>query len=445
MRPEIPLALTLLVENNPKIIEIYHLNLTTYVGLELVVATTRAEAVQLIGQQPFKLIIARAKMGKDDIAVPVAERIKECELTTPLFVIGHGIYPALVHGVLPGSLDLKGVVKGSAQALGITAQQMVEKKVEDYFEFPARLIEWINYPVVNVYTRDDLGLLDLVFPANKEIDRTLLKNLQTLCVDKLDRLQIVNQITAELVVRLEDKDLNPDEQIQAGASNHELISKKLMSIGINEETIAMAKKSMNALVGNVKKYPKLGSLLQRMLANKAGYLYRHTQIVTYVSLHIVRNIDWGTPEQEDKISFICFFHDIALENDKQAQIKSKDELRRAEFDTREKNLVEKHAQLAAELVHKYPHAPMGADQIIRQHHGVLNGAGFSDHFGANLSPMAIVFIIAEEFTRIIIQSEAALLNGHQSLNSRVMIQELKTTFPTARFQKIIDLLETITF
>jgi hypothetical protein len=134
-----------------------------------------------------------------------------------------------------------------------------------------------------------------------------------------------------------------------------------------------------------------------------------------------------------------------LENDKQAQIKSKDELRRAEFDTREKNLVEKHAQLAAELVHKYPHAPMGADQIIRQHHGVLNGAGFSDHFGANLSPMAIVFIIAEEFTRIIIQSEAALLNGHQSLNSRVMIQELKTTFPTARFQKIIDLLETITF
>ena len=75
MRPEIPLALTLLVENNPKIIEIYHLNLTTYVGLELVVATSRAEALQLIGQQPFKLIIARAKIGTDDIAVRVAERI----------------------------------------------------------------------------------------------------------------------------------------------------------------------------------------------------------------------------------------------------------------------------------------------------------------------------------------------------------------------------------
>jgi HD-GYP domain-containing protein (c-di-GMP phosphodiesterase class II) len=436
---EISLALTLLVENNPKIIEIYYLNLTTYVGLELIVAKTKADALQLIEQKPFKLIIARAKIGKDDIASPISDRIKECGLTTPLFVIGHGIYPIPNHGVLPGSLDLKGVVKGAAQALGITAQQMVEKKVEDYFEFPARLIEWINYPIVNVYRYDDLGLLDLVFPANKEIDRSILKDHETFFVDKLDRLQIVNQITSELVVRLEDKDLNPDEQIQAAASNHELVSKKLMSIGINEETIAMAKKSMDALSANVKKYPKLGTLLQRMLANKAGYLYRHTQIVTYVSLHIVRNIDWGTQEQEDKVGFICFFHDIALENDKQAKIKSKEELRQGEFDSREKNLVEKHAQLSAELVHKYPHAPMGADQIIRQHHGVLNGVGFSDHFGANLSPMAIVFIIAEEFTRIIVQSETDPLNG------RAMIRELKTTFPTARFQKIIDILETITF
>src|SRR5690606_3379837 len=131
------------------------------------------------------------------------------------------------------------------------------------------------------------------------------------------------QITAELVSRLEDKDLNPDEQIQAGVSNLEMLSKKLMSIGINEETLGLAKKGMDTLAQNVKKYPKLGSLLQRMLANQAGYQFRHTQIATYVALHIVRNIDWGNAEQEEKISFIAFFHDIALENDKQSKIKNK--------------------------------------------------------------------------------------------------------------------------
>jgi hypothetical protein len=36
---------------------------------------------------------------------------------------------------------------------------------------------------------------------------------------------------------------------------------------------------------------------------------------------------------------------------------------------------------------------------------MVNGIGFSDHFGANLSAMAIVFVVAEEFTRVILNKE----------------------------------------
>lgn len=429
------MALTLLVENNPKMIEIYLINLATYVGLEIVVAKNKTEALAQLEKQPFQLIISRAKIGAEDVAVPLAEVMIAKKLSIPLFVIGHGLYPALAHGTLPNGLDLRGVVKGAASALGITAQQMVEKKVEDYFPVPIRYFEWINYPLCNLFSKDG----QLVCGAMLKLDRTLIKGQESLYVSKLDRLQIVNQITSELVGRLEDKELNPDESIQAGASNLELVAHKLMKLGINEETIGLAQKNMLSLRRNVKSYPKLGNLLQRMLANQAGYLYRHTQIVTYISLHIVRNIDWGTPEQEDKIAFIAFFHDIALETDAQAKIHTKEELRTCKLESREKILVDKHAQLAAELVHKYPHAPMGADQIIRQHHGMLNGIGFSDHFGANLSPMAIVFVVAEEFTRIIIQQENGPFNGKD------MIRALRESFPTSRFQKIIDSLEQVVF
>ena len=38
-----------------------------------------------------------------------------------------------------------------------------------------------------------------------------------------------------------------------------------------------------------------------------SYLFKHTQILTYVCLHIIKHIDWGNAEQEDKISFIAFF------------------------------------------------------------------------------------------------------------------------------------------
>lgn len=433
------MALTLLVESNPKIIDIYKLNLTTYVGLDIMVASSVNDALQVLDKQPFKLIISRATMDQKNLAELIAEKLTQLNLQIPLFVIGHGIYPKLVTGVLSGSLDLKGVVKGAAQALGITAQQMVLKKVEDYFPIHSRYFAALSFPSTNVYLRDAKNNYKILSPSFKKLDHTTLPKDDYVYVEKLERLQAVNQITSEFISQLEDKDLNPDEVIQAGASNLELLSKKLMSIGINEETIQLAKKSMKSLSQNVKKNKELGKLLQRMLSNQAGYLFRHTQVVTYVSLHIIRNIDWGTPEQEDKIAFISFFHDIALENDVQAKIKNKEELRKSHLDTREKNLVDKHAQIAAELVHKYPHAPMGSDQIIRQHHGMLNGVGFSDHFGANLSPIAIVFVVAEEFTRIIIERE----DGPYDVKE--MVKHLRTTFPTNRFQKMIEIVERITF
>lgn len=433
------MALTLLVENNPKMIEIYLINLATYVGLEVIIAKNRTEAEAILKERPLDLIICRAKIGPEEVAMALGETLTSQAISTPLFVIGHGLYPAIAHGTLPNGLDLRGVIKGAASALGITAQQMVQKKVDDDFPVPARYFEWIHHPICGVFSKDETGTLSLLCPALARLERSLWKDRDFLYVAKLDRLKIVDQITAELVGRLEDKELNPDEKIQAGASNYGLLSQKLLDLGLNEETIALAQKNMVSLRRNVKAYPKLGLLLQRMLSNQAGYLYRHTQIVTYVSLHLVRNIDWGTPEQEDKIAFIAFFHDIALESDAQAKIHTKEELRTCGLPVREKTLVDKHAQVAAELVHRYPHAPMGADQIIRQHHGMLNGIGFSDHFGANLSPMAIIFVVAEEFTRILLKKENTPFTGQE------VVRELRESFPTSRFQKIIDSLEQLSF
>ena len=428
-------ALTLLVENNPKIIEIYLLNLATYVGLEIMVAKSLAEAQKKLAEHPIELVVTRARLGQDEVAQPLVETLRREGRSMPVFVIGHGLHPRQIQGLAPNGLDVKSVVRGAAQALGITAQQMAQRPVQDFFAIPVRYFSWVSQPVCDVYRKDARGVFQLLIKAHEPLQSHHLTLDDFLFVGKLDRLQAVNQITAELVARLEDKDLNPDEVIAAASSNQQLLTHKLLSLGLTEETIALAQKSMVSMTRQVKHYPKLGLLLQRMLANKTSLLYRHTQIVTYVSLHIVRHIDWGTPEQEEKIAFISFFHDIALENDEQALIHGREEFRTASFDTRERSLVERHAQLAAELVLKYPHAPMGADQIIRQHHGMLNGVGFSDHFGANLSPMAIVFVVAEEFTRILLRRESG------PFDVKELLRELRLGFPTARFQKIIDLLE----
>jgi HD-GYP domain-containing protein (c-di-GMP phosphodiesterase class II) len=442
------LSLTLLVESNTKIEGFYKLNLATWLGLQTV-STRKAElALKILSSNssPVTLIIARYKTDKEETAKLLIDFIKAQGLNIPVIVIGPGQDIPGASGHVSNSLDIKLLIKSCALALNITAKEMSQKTVPDFYPVAISYFSSLKRSVCTVYSQDPSapGSYLPQFEKQKEINPNEIKQIidsgvQFLYVDKLDRLEFVSSITSELISTLQDEHLSPDEQITAGDTSIELLSKKLLSIGITDETINLAKKNIDRMRKQAKQSPQLSKLINRLLNNKASYLYQHTQILTYVALHIVKNIDWGTPEQEDKISFISFFHDIVLENDDQAKIKSNLELRNSSLTPPQKQLVEKHAQMAAEFVVKFPHAPMGADQIIRQHHGTLNGVGFSEHYGANISPMAVVFIIAEEFTRIIMQRVQGPFDRNE------MLRELKEEFPTKRFEKTLDLLQTITF
>ncbi|MES2527143.1 MAG: hypothetical protein V4598_08640 [Bdellovibrionota bacterium] len=433
--------LTLLVENNPKIESFYRLNLMTWLGLETTVAPDSASALKLLTapSSGINLIIARAQIGKEQAAAEIVKFLQSKNLNIPLIVIGPGKEVPGSFAHMKNSLQLKAMIQGSAKALGITAQSMSTMAVPDFYPIPVSFFTFLKRSVCPVYLNEKV-----IFEKNKNFSQDEIKKLEAsgtshLFVGKMDRLEFVNNLTSELMATLPDEALSADEQMSAADSTLILASKKLLSIGITEETVELARKSIETMKRNTKTNIKLSKLLERLLANKTSYLFTHTQLLCYIGLHIVKNIDWGNAEQEEKICFISFFHDIALESDEHGKIKTSLELKKSNFNEMERSLIEKHAQVAAELVSKFPHAPMGADQIIRQHHGSLNGVGFSEHFGNNVSPMSIVFIVAEEFTRIVLKY------ADQELNRTHMIRELKDAFPTSRFQKVIELLNTITF
>jgi len=436
--------LTLLVENNPQFESFYTLNLSTWLGLEPVPTKKAESAIGLLMADPnqFKLIIVKAVIDKEESAKLIIAFLRSRGLSIPVIVLGpgKGIDGAYAH--IENSFYLKPMIQAAAAALGITAKEMSEKVVPDFYPIPIVHFRALKRPVCDVYIKGGSGY-EVKLPKLKGFEQTLITKLitegqTTLYVDKSARLEFVNNISSELIVTMASSALSEDEQISATEKGVELLSKKLLAIGVTEETISLAKKNMEDIRRNCRGNPKLSKLLDRLLSNKAGYLFKHTQILTYVGLHIVRNVDWGNPDQEEKISFISFFHDIALEKDDHAMIKSNAELKKANLTPEEKQLVERHAMMSAELVSKFPHAPMGSDQIIRQHHGNLNGIGFSEHFGNNVSPISVVFIVAEEFTRIIMNQGAGKLKRDE------MIKELKAEFPTSRFQKVIQILETIT-
>lgn len=424
------------------------LNLATWLGLEIV-GKKRAEfAINYLNEgKVVNLIIVRNTIGKEASANALIDFVQQKNLNIPIIVIGQSSHPLKNgwQGHIKNSLELKSLIQATAKTLSITAQEMATKVVPDFFPIPILYFKQINRSVCPVYSQD-FETQEYVkrSEANIDFDPSFINQLieegvDLLFVNKKDRLQFVTNVTAELMNTISEEEVSAVENLSISSHAVKLLGDKLTTIGVTEETIELANKNLARLKKTTSAHPKLARLLENMINNKSGYLFKHTQILTYVCLHIIKNIDWGSPEQEDKICFISLFHDIILENDEMAKIHSTQELKAARLNTQDRMLVERHAQMSAEIVTKFPHSPMGADQIIRQHHGMLNGIGFSEHYGANVSPVAIVFIVSEEFTRIILARETGPFDISE------MITELKLVFPTSRFQKVITLLESITF
>lgn len=424
------------------------LNLATWLGLDIV-GKKRAEfAINYLKEaKAVKLIIVRNTIGKEASANSIIDFVQQNKIDIPIIVIGSSNHPLRTgyKAHLPNALDLKQLIQSCAKTLEITAKKMSQMVVPEYFPVPITYFKEMKRSLCPIYSQD-FETQEYVHRCESNVDfdpefitALIEEGVNFLYVKRKDRLQFVTNVTAEIMNTISAQEVSPEENLSITSQAVKLLATKLTTIGLNEETIELANKNIARLKKNVSAHPKLANLLDNMIRNKSGYLYKHTQILTYISLHIIKNIDWGNAEQEDKVCFISLFHDIVLEDDEMAQVHSTQELRNGRFTIKQRQLIERHAQMSAELVVKFPQSPMGADQIIRQHHGVLNGIGFSEHYGANVSPVSVVFIVAEEFTRIVLSHESGPFSVQE------MLKELKLIFPTSRFQKVIALLESITF
>ncbi len=441
------MPVTLLVENNPKIEKFYSLNLLTWLNIQSYWCQSSTETIEILLSKTFdvNLLLVRASIDQESTAQVIIEFLKEKKLNIPVIVIGTSEMVEGSFTQIKNSLNLRAIIKSSGKALGITANDMASLDMPDFYPIPIHFFKHIKETICEIYAQNPLNSeeFNLQFLENSLVDQNLINQFilegeKYLFIEKLKRLEFVNYLSSEYMALIELSQLNPDEKITVTENNFILLSKKLLSFGLTGETIALANRNLTQIRNYAKSNNRLSQLLELMLNNKTGYLFKHTQILTFISLHLIRNIDWGSPSQEESISFISFFHDIFLQTDEEAKISSQDELKNAQLSPKDKQRVERHAQLAAELLSQFPHTPMGADQIIRQHHGSLNGIGFSEHFSGNLSPASIVLIVAEEVTKIILRQEAP------HLDSSKIISEVREKLPNARLQKIINLLESLT-
>jgi len=435
---------TLLVTNDKMMNSIYSLNLDMYVGSRVVIKEKQDDAINFLKKtNECGLIIVKSMIDNEPAARGIMSYMdNESDRIIPMLVIGED---SEIKGaeVLGDSPELKMVIKKAASALGVTAEYMAGLKVPDYYPIPASHFRGIMNVACDVFVREASGNYLSKFSTGvdisiKDVDDLIARGVTTLHVPSGFRLRFAKSVSDKYIDLLKKDNLSVEERVEVTDEALNAISDQLRNSGLAEETILLAQQSIQSISKVVEESKTLAGLLAAIMNNKTSYQYKHCQLITFVCFHILKNMEWGTKEQQDKLGFVSFFHDIVLQNDEMVRISDEEELADSNLSDKEKKIVKRHALLAADLVKDHPKLPLGAEVIIKQHHGSRTGIGFNQ-MSTSVSPLAVVFVVAEEWTQIVLDAQ----EKEKRVSKKKVLGYLKEKYSKGPYSKVVDALESL--
>ncbi|WP_127716983.1 HD domain-containing phosphohydrolase [Halobacteriovorax sp. HLS] len=449
----------LIISDNEVLNDLYSVNLEVYTGTNVTVKRNCDEAIKLLELNPnFDVIISLCMLSDIDSGSIIYQHLVENDIDSPLIVVGKkSDVPKDVPQVV-GCYDIKNLIRNVAKVLEISAKDMVDKAVPDYYPVPIKLFYNVQKVPCDIFLKLKKSMTDIEYPKifskgdspSVGIKKYLDEGVHFLYVDSTMRLEIINLASACILTELNalgDPGVTDEKKIEVIEQGIEIVADKLFTENeVNEEIIELSKSCMSSVKDVVENNPKLKNILKLLTANRASYLYSHSIIATYVATHIVKTISWGGESHIDKINFVFFFHDLYLAPiySKYPELKYEEEaLFNSKLEDSEKEVILNHAKLAADALANYPRLPLGADQIILQHHGMTSGQGFAVNFKDDISPLAKVMIIAEGFTEELLRTLED--TTAEKLTKPEIIKALHIKFPRHTYKKIIETLNELKF
>lgn len=218
-----------------------------------------------------------------------------------------------------------------------------------------------------------------------------------------------------------------------------MVMEQARQIGVADSTMELANSCIESMKTIIETIPTLDSLLKSLMEQTGSYRYKQSLLINFIGSHIIKKSKYPSKSQQEIFSFVSFFHNIALTKDEYAMIHTDDELEASDLSEKEKNLIRKHAILAAKLVtDSEKKIPYEAAIILKQHHGSGKGMGLSN-LSASISPLAIIFIFAQEWANIILKFE----HDDKKPTKKQVIEMLSKKYNLPGFNKILPILHTL--
>ena len=143
------MAQVILIESNKTMNDLISVNLTTYLGVDLIHRKNAQEALSLLAILPsIDLIITASHIGEEDSANMINAYLLENSLDMSLIVLGGNVdIPTDNIISIPNDKDWEKVIQVSAKVLGINENILAKKVVPDYVALPVRYL--LNLETIN--------------------------------------------------------------------------------------------------------------------------------------------------------------------------------------------------------------------------------------------------------------------------------------------------------
>lgn len=440
----------ILVEDNGPFHELLTLNLSTYVGAQVIPRKDASEVTALLSILPdIDAIICKSKIGEEPSAQIVLEYLRESLQEVVLIVVGEA--PPHQEGELvhvPDSQDWESIVKVCARILGVTAESVEKKPRPEYVPINLANFYLIDRTPCEIYIKIKKSAEEFQFVKrfhggdtfNKQVIKKYEdQGLKHFHVHRDFLKNFTNFVSDHLVLKIDETPIESPEAIEAMAESFDYVSKEILKFGFTSATLQLTESVIGKMVQTVEKSPEMSGLLHRIINSKSSYLYQHCHMTSVVASECLKELGIGKKEAYNKLAYAAFFQNISLvEHEDYAKISSYEELEAANLSEGDWDMVFNHALEAALLINKNPDAPLGVDEIIKSHHGAPNGKGYTRTNLDSLPGLTRIFVLAADFAKHFLEHRD---KASKDKELTPVIKVLFEKYPTEEATKVLKIIE----
>ena len=436
---------TILLQDNPKLRQLYSLNLQTYTGTNIIERANAAEVIELIKILPsIGLIITDEKVGQEQTAKLICDFLEVNLLDIPMIVLGtqENTEENILRLKKPITWEL--LIRNAGILLEVRPEMILSHKKEKPVYKPVKLdiFDYLEQVPCDIYIKIKQSHKEHQFIkrfnkntrlAKNEIEKYKSQGIRHFYVTE-DYLQyFVTFVTNQLVMKLENSETSAQKIIDT-AHCYDFIREQISESGVTKEIIELTESSIHSMIESINVSPKLGNLLQFLFRSKISYAYKKAHLVAVMGNYIISKQKWYQKKHLEYFTTASFLSDIALNSTHQMEIQTAMQLESSFLSNEEKMEVWEHAKRAEEIYKAFPEYNPEIAKVIREHHGALNGVGLLDEYTDEISAFSQVFIVVDAFVKI-------LLDSSTPKNKREILSILYIQYPADFLQRIIQFLE----